>query len=243
MEKILIITGGNKGIGNGIAKEYHNNGYRVISIARNSIEKLYSLEQYRADLSDINSIEKCLTEIFTHLDPNATQSITLVNNAGNLGPVDTIEHLSPSQIDYTIRVNLTAPLILNSLFIKLAKDWPCKKQILNISSGAAINPYESWVMYCSSKAGLDMMTRVISKEQKDQKNGVSVVSIYPGVVDTDMQAEARNTPREKFKSVQRFIDFYEKAELSTPKQVAEKIYRLDSLGELKNGRILDIRNE
>ena len=88
-----------------------------------------------------------------------------------------------------------------------------------------------------------MMTRVISKEQKDIKNGVSVVSIYPGIVDTDMQAEARNTPKEKFKSVQRFIDFYEKGELSSPKQVAEKIFHLDSSGELKNGRILDIRNE
>ena len=243
MEKIIIITGGNKGIGYGLAKEYHSNGYRVISIARNSIEKLYSLEQYQSDLSDIGSIEACMIKIFSHLDQNTTQSITLVNNAGNLGPVDTIEHLSPSEIEYAIQVNLTAPLILNSLFIKFLKDWKCKKQIFNISSGAAINPYESWVMYCSSKAGLDMMTKVISKEQKDLKNGVSVVSIYPGIVDTDMQAEARNTPKEKFKSVQRFIDFYEKGELFTPKQVAEKIYRLDSLGELKNGRILDIRNE
>jgi len=56
-----------------------------------------------------------------------------------------------------------------------------------------------------------------------------------------MQALARNTPKENFKSVQRFIDFYEHGELSTPKQVAQKIYHLDNTGELKNGRILDIR--
>ncbi len=243
MEKIIIITGGNKGIGHGLAEEYHRNGYRVISISRNKIEKLYTIEQYQSDLSNIVSIEQCMSEIFSHLDKNTTQYITLVNNAGNLGPVNTIENLSPSEINYTIQVNLTAPMILNSLFIKFSKDWDCKKQIINISSAAAINPYESWVMYCASKAGLDMMTKVISKEQKEKKYGVSVVSIYPGVVDTDMQAEARNTPKEKFKSVQRFIDFYEKGELFTPKQVAEKIFHLDSSGELKNGRILDIRNE
>ncbi len=97
-------------------------------------------------------------------------------------------------------------------------------------------------MYCSSKAGLDMMTKVISKEQKEIMNGVSIVSIYPGIVDTDMQAEARNAPKENFKSVQRFIDFYENGDLFTPKHVAEKIYQLDISGELKNGRILDVRN-
>ena len=50
------------------------------------------------------------------------------------------------------------------------------------------------------------------------------------------------TAPENFKSVQRFIDFHENGELSTPEQVAEKIYYLDVTGEFKNGRILDIRN-
>ena len=78
-----------------------------------------------------------------------------------------MENIAPSEINYTIQVNLTAPLIISSLFIKLSKGWDCKKQIFNISSGAAITPYESWAMYCSTKAGLDMMTRVISKEQNE----------------------------------------------------------------------------
>jgi benzil reductase ((S)-benzoin forming) len=242
MEKIVIITGGSRGLGYGLSKEYHKNGYRVISIARSNIEKLYFLEQYQCDLSNTENIEGILTDIFSHLDKNNTSSITLINNAGNLGTVNTIEYIEPSDIDYTITVNLIAPLILSSLFIKLVKRWECKKQIFNISSGAAINPYESWAMYCSSKAGLDMMTRVISKEQNEKKNGINIVSIYPGIVDTDMQAKARNAPRENFKSVQRFIDFYKNGDLSTPKQVAEKIYNLDISGELKNGRILDLRN-
>lgn len=242
MEKIVIITGGTKGLGLGLANEYHKNGYRVISIARSEKEKLYSEEQYQCDLSKGDIIETTMTEIFSHLDKNNTKILTLINNAGDLGTVNTIENLTPEEINYTISVNLTAPLILSSLFIKLTKGWKCKKNIFNISSGAAVNPYESWSLYCSSKAGLDMMTKVISKEQKEIKLGVSITSIYPGIVDTEMQAEARNTSPEKFKSVQRFIDFYQKGELSTPKQVAEKIYYLDVAGEFKNGRILDVRN-
>jgi benzil reductase ((S)-benzoin forming) len=242
MEKIVIITGGSRGLGYGLSEEYHKNGYRVISIARSKVEKLYSLEQYQCDLSKTENIEDIITEVFSHLDKTNTSNLTLVNNAGNLGAVNTLENIDPSDINYTIKVNLTAPLILSSQFIKLSQGWDCKKQILNISSGAAINPYESWAMYCSSKAGLDMMTKVISKEQKEIKNGVSIVSIYPGIVDTDMQAKARNAPKENFKSVQRFIDFYKNGDLFTPQQVAEKIYLLDISGELKNGRILDVRN-
>jgi len=242
MEKILIITGGSKGLGLGLAKVYHKNGYRIISISRSKIEKLYSVEQYQCDITDIKKLEETLTEIFSHLDPSLTKKITLINNAGNLSTVNTIEHIEPSEIQYTVGVNLVAPLVISSLFIKLTKGWDSKKQILNISSGAAINPYESWVMYCSSKAGVDMMTKVISKEQKDIKNGVKIVSIYPGIVDTDMQFQARNAPPENFKSVQRFIDFYEHGELFTPKQAAKKIYSLDKKGKLKSGRVFDIRN-
>ncbi|RXP57614.1 (S)-benzoin forming benzil reductase [Lutibacter sp. HS1-25] len=242
MEKILIITGGNKGLGLGLANQYHKNGYRIISISRSKKEKLYSEEQYHCDLSQSETIEATFTEIFSHLDKNNTKNITLINNAGDLGNVNTIENIKPEEINYTITVNLIAPLILSSLFIKFTKDWHCKKNIFNISSGAAINPYEGWSTYCTSKSGLDMMTKVISKEQKEEKNGVKIVSIYPGIVDTEMQTKVRSSPKENFKSVQKFIDFYEHGELTSPKQVAEKIYHLDESGELKNGVILDVRN-
>ena len=242
MEKIVIITGGSKGLGLGLAKEYHKQGYRVISISRSKIERLYSVEQYQCDLSISENIEPIINEIFSQLDEENTQNITLINNAGNLGTVNTLENIDPSDIDFTLSVNIIAPLILTSQFIKHTKNWNCKKQVFNISSGAAISPYESWAMYCSSKAGLDMMTKVVSKEQEDVTNGVSIVSIYPGVVDTDMQATVRNAPKENFKSVQKFKDLHEKGQLYSPSFVAKRIYELDKKGEFINGLILDIRN-
>ncbi|MBL4938773.1 MAG: SDR family NAD(P)-dependent oxidoreductase [Lutibacter sp.] len=242
MSKTVIITGGNKGLGLGLSHEYHKRGYRVISIARTKIEKLYTIEQYQCDLSKPETIENSCLEIFKHLDKNNSSDLTLINNAGTLGEINTLENLDSLDISNTIQVNLIAPSILTSQFIKLSKDWNCKKTVINISSGAAINPYESWSMYCASKAGIDMMTKVISKEQEELNNSVSIVSIYPGIVDTNMQTKIRNTPKENFKSQQKFIDFYKNGELFTPKQVAEKIYKLDSSGELINGLILDVRN-
>lgn len=241
MEKIVIITGGSKGLGHGIAEVYHKNGYRVISISRTILKKEYAVEQYQCDLRDLQQLEQTITEIFSHLNSENTSVLTLFNNAGSLGTVNTLEHISAEEISSTIGINLIAPLVVSSLFIKFTKGWDCKKRIINISSGAAINPYASWAMYCSSKAGLDMLTKVTAKEQKKIKNGVKITSIYPGVVDTDMQEEVRNAPKENFKSVKRFIDFYEKGQLATPKQVAEQIYQLDISGKLKNGKIIDVR--
>ena len=242
MEKIVIITGGSKGLGLGLAKQYHKQGYRVISISRSKIERLYSVEQYKCDLSKSENIEIVFNEIFSQLDIENTEKITLINNAGYLGEVNTIENIQPSDINYALSVNLIAPLILTSQFIKHTKNTTAKKQVFNISSGAAVSAYESWAMYCSSKAGLDMMTKVVSKEQENYTNGVSVVSIYPGVVDTDMQAELRNTPKEQFKQLAKFKDLHEKGKLYSPTYVAKIIYNLDKKGELTNGRILDIRN-
>lgn len=242
MEKVLIITGGNKGIGAGMAEVYHKHGYHIISISRSHIKKLYTTEQYHTDLSDSKNCESILEEIFSHLSKEVTNSITLVNNAGDIGHVGPIETLNGTDFAYTLSVNLVAPLTLTSKFIELTKDWNCTKNVYNISSGAAVNPYESWSIYCTSKAGLDMMTKVVSKEQKESEYPTNIVSIYPGIVDTEMQEAVRNTPKEKFKSIQRFIDFYEKGELSTPYEVGEKIFKLQEDNQLKNGRIVDVRN-
>ncbi|NQV77918.1 MAG: SDR family NAD(P)-dependent oxidoreductase [Lutibacter sp.] len=67
MKKTLIITGGSKGLGLGLANEYHKNGYRVISISRSNLKKLYTVEQYKCDLSKTDTIENVLKEIFSHL--------------------------------------------------------------------------------------------------------------------------------------------------------------------------------
>lgn len=241
MEKIAIITGGNRGIGLGLAKAYHKNGYRVFSIARSQIEKMYAFEQYPCDLSSTQQLKYSFNMVFSQLDKNNTSNIILINNAGRLGEVNTVENLRSDDIENTVHLNLIAPMQLTSLFLNLSKDWDCKKKVVNISSGAAVTPYESWSMYCASKAGLDMLTKVVSKEQKELSNGASIISIYPGVVDTDMQAEARNAPEENFKAVQRFKDFHKNGELSNPDDVATKIYDLDASGQLKNGLILDIR--
>ncbi len=237
---ILIITGGSNGIGKAIAQKYTSESFTVFSISRSKTSNL-NYQQITADLSNSSEAVKAINSIFSEINTKIISSITLLNNAGGLGEVNTVGNLDSEKIQQTIQLNTTTPLVLANEFIKLTKTLNCKKQIINISSGAATNPYSGWSIYCTSKAALDMTTRAIATEQIELKNGVKCVAIYPGVVDTNMQTAIRKTSESEFKNVQRFIELKENNELYSPEFVADKIYQLDISNALQNGDIIDVR--
>ncbi|MEX6625858.1 (S)-benzoin forming benzil reductase [Tenacibaculum salmonis] len=238
---IIIITGGSKGIGKALTKKYASENYQVISLARTSSE-VKNVQHISVDLSDIKVTENIFNILLNTIINQKITSITLVNNAGRLGKIANLENLEANDISKSIQLNITTPLILSSLFIKKTAQLSCKKQIINISSGAAKKPYQGWSVYCSSKTAIDMMTKTIASEQSEIENGVKCVSIYPGVVATNMQNQIRNTKETDFKNVQRFIDLMKNKELYSPDFVANTIYKIDTQNQLKNGDVFDIRN-
>ena len=120
------------------------------------------------------------------------------------------------------------------------KNWNCTKKIVNISSGAAIKPYYGWSVYCATKAAIDMMTKAIAIEQDTIEKGVKVIAIYPGVVDTAMQEQIRNSDSQKFIDVQRFIDFKESGSLVSTEIVGKEIFQIINSDNFPNGAILNI---
>ncbi|MCH3885338.1 (S)-benzoin forming benzil reductase [Tenacibaculum aquimarinum] len=237
----IIITGGSKGIGKALAEKYATENYKVYSLSR-SIVDLQNVTQISVDLSNLQETTKTFTMLFEEILKEEVSSITLINNAGRLGTISTLENIDAEDIAKTMQLNTTTPLVLSSLFIKLSEDIKDKRQIINISSGAAQSPYEGWSIYCTSKAAIDMMTKTIAAEQNDKENGVKCVSMYPGVVDTNMQTHIRNTDKTDFKNLDRFIELKETNQLFTTKFVAETIFKVDIENTLNSGDIVDIRN-
>lgn len=238
---IIIITGGSKGIGKALVDKYISKNYKVYTLSR-SINNLKNRIEISVDLSDNKATQEAFSTLLEELKNINITSITLINNAGRLGVISNLENIAVDDISKSIQLNTTTPLILSSLFIKNLKNLNCKKQIINISSGAAMKPYEGWSVYCTSKAAIDMMTKAIAAEQNELENGVKCVAIYPGVVDTNMQTTIRSTDKKDFKNLQRFIDLKENNELYTPEYVADTIYSINTLNKLKNGDVIDIRN-
>ncbi len=237
--KVLIITGGSRGIGKALVQRYALENYKIYSLSRSIID-VQNSTQISVDLTNLADTTNSFKMIFDEFKKETITSITLINNAGRLGEIASIENLDATDIAKTIQINTTIPLVLSSLFIKLTQKRICSKQIITISSGAAKNPYEGWTPYCTSKAAIDMMTKTIAAEQSHLKNGVKCIAIYPGVVDTEMQIHIRKTNVSDFKNVQRFKDLKKNNELFTPQYVADKIFSI--ITSLENGAIVDIRN-
>ena len=238
---VLLITGGSKGIGKALATKYASENYNVYSLAR-SASGLENVTDISVDLSNLTETENTFTKLIKELASKEVTSITLINNAGRIGEIANLGNLKPEDIAKTMQLNTTTPLILSSIFIKQTQKLTCKKQIVSISSGAARSPYQGWTTYCTSKAAIDMMTRTIAEEQSDLPNGVKCVSMYPGVVDTNMQTQIRSTKETDFKNKQRFVELKENNQLYTPTFVAESIYKIDVENQLESGDIVDIRN-
>ena len=241
MENVIIITGGSKGIGKGIIEAYQDKNYRIFSIARSKaeFENNQGIFQLQADLSNEEVVKSVLPLIFDQLEQQHIKRIVLFNNAGTLGEIGRLENLNAESISNAVRLNTITPVLLTSAFISFTKNWACEKKVINISSGAAQNPYYGWSVYCATKAALDMLTKVVAAEQETVTNGVKIIAIYPGVVDTDMQTEIRKHKKEDFIAIDRFLELKSSGALLNPKTVGEKIVEIDQQ-QLPSGSILRI---
>ena len=244
MDKILIITGGNKGIGNGIVEAYLSYQYKVFSISRttNTHNSYDEVTQIEFDLSNSHGLEQVLTSILGSLDPNKIKQITLINNAGTLGNIGPLAELNGTDIINTVQLNTIAPLVLTAHFLKLTKNWQADKKIINISSGAAAKPYYGWTVYCASKAALDMMTKTVALEQDGLTNGAQIMAIYPGVVDTAMQAQIRTSDKAAFIDIDRFLELKTSGSLANQHTVGKAIFNLAQDQTLANGTIIRIED-
>jgi benzil reductase ((S)-benzoin forming) len=242
MPKFTIITGASKGIGNALALKYKAEGYKVISIARTTANNLLTDEQIICDLTNISNTQKTFIDILTKIKLKKPTEVLLINNAGTLGQINRLQNIEPNNIENSIKLNVTIPTVLSSLFIKEFEQLNITKNIINISSGAAVSPYYGWSVYCASKAGIDMLTKVIATEQKSAQYPTRVLSLYPGVVDTGMQTLIRTKNKTQFENIDRFIELKEKGLLSSPEEAANSIYTLYANPKVISGSVIDVRN-
>ena len=240
MSKILIISGGSKGIGEGIVNAYLEKGWDIFSLSRSINDNLKGANQIVVDLSEGNKLEQIIQTVFEKFEYNTIEYITLINNAGSLGEVNRLENIPIADIEETFLLNTIVPFQLSRLFIQKTKDWKARKSIINISSGAAVSPKYGWSIYCSSKAAIDLFTQSVALEQNFVENGVELKVVYPGIVDTAMQEKLRSQSKDSFMDVDKFIDFKAENKLNDIFTVGKEVYKIDQDTSIQNGSIIRI---
>jgi NAD(P)-dependent dehydrogenase (short-subunit alcohol dehydrogenase family) len=246
--KVALVTGAGRGVGRASALELARRGADV-AVAARSVEEIEdtaiavrahgrSAFAFPIDLSDLGASLGLVQAVEDALGPVAI----LVNNAAVVGPFGPSWELDPTEWEQALRVNLAAPFLLSRTVLPrmIAAGWG---RIVNVSSGAAQTPLPRFGAYSSSKAGLDMLTRQLAIELTD--TGVIVTTIYPGVVDTVMQAHIRSQPDEKLgtATAQQFRRYEAEGLLRPPEQSARLIAEVIGAQAPLNGRIIDISSE
>jgi NADP-dependent 3-hydroxy acid dehydrogenase YdfG len=112
----------------------------------------------------------------------------LINNAGIAGKIALLQEISDDEISRTIDTNLKAPIYLMKAVIPAMVERFSNSghygTIININSVAGQTAYPYWSVYCASKFGLKALTESVAEEQR--KNGIKIVGIHPGAVDTPL---------------------------------------------------------
>lgn len=236
---VYIVTGGSKGIGFELMKQLKRKGSKVIGIARTNENEI--TDMVTADLSQTDQLAGILANVVEENRSSAT-SFTLINNAGTVEPIGLVGTIDESKMAQALAVNLTAPMVLSNAFISVLEKFEGRKRIVNISSGAGRNPYEGWGVYCTTKAGLDHFSRVVSLEQEKAEFPVEIISIAPGIIDTGMQETIRASNADDFPLHDRFVDYKQQGHLSSAEETASKLIAvLDREDFGKLGPIADIR--
>jgi len=186
----VIVTGGSRGLGLGIARELALAGHRVIAIARQSNE------QFEAVVSDLksNGRGEVLLRPFDLADtagiPGLVKELRaelglifgLVNNAG-IGTSGILATMHDSHIEQLLRINLLSPIILSKYVVRSMM--ACGSgRIVNVSSIVSFTGYSGLAVYGASKASLVGFTRSLAREVGPL--GITVNAVAPGFIDTDM---------------------------------------------------------
>lgn len=230
--RYFIITGSSKGIGAELAKQLLKVNHHVICISRTeNLEILYNSQEKNCrydfipfDLCNITNVNKLNDKIFEKISEYDSELVCLINNAAVVTPLGSIDKCKVEEVVNSVHTNMLSPIILTSRFLEATRNWSTNKIIINISSGSGKYPAEGMSVYCSTKAAINMFTKCVELELKARTDSVKIYSVDPGMVNTDMQATARNETND-FPLKVYFEEAKNDGKLKEPKEVAKKIIK------------------
>jgi NAD(P)-dependent dehydrogenase (short-subunit alcohol dehydrogenase family) len=208
---VAIVTGASRGLGLALARRLASRGYNLVIDARGAGD----LDAARGELTG-TEVTAIAGDVADHVHRQRLIAAAqgrldlLINNASVLGPSPQ-PHLADYPLDVledVYRVNAVAPLGLMQVALPLLRRSGGK--VINITSDAALEPYQGWGGYGSSKAALEQLSRILAAEEPT----VRVYWVDPGDMNTRMQQEAfpgedisdRPPPEESVPGIMALID-------------------------------------
>lgn len=234
MGKLLVVTGGTKGIGRAVVFKFASKGFDIITCSRNqddldSLAKIITTEfkinfsAFRADLS-----KKEDTELFLDFIREKSAKVdVLINNTGLFEPGQ-VHNEAEGVLERMIETNLYSAYRLTRGLVGGMVE---RKEgyIFNICSTASITPYTNGGSYCISKYALFGMTKVLREEMKPYN--VKVTAVLPGATLT-ASWEGVSLPPERFVKAEDIAETIFATWSLSPNAVVEEILIRPQLGDI-----------
>ncbi len=254
---LVILTGASRGLGLAMAHQLaKRSGLILLTMARSSMPRLSETHTHWAcDLTDPNPIAQRLQAWLPGVSSAEPSSISMIHNAALLAepaalglPLSEAQDASMderwSSLQAALRVGLEAPLVLSDAFLASTHAWQARRKLLFISSGLGRFAMAGNASYCAIKAGMDHLARTIALEQvvgAHCPNPAAVVSLAPGVIDTDMQVQLRSADPARFVNQERFATMKAQGQLDSPETAARKVLSYLDREDFGSTTIADVR--
>jgi NAD(P)-dependent dehydrogenase (short-subunit alcohol dehydrogenase family) len=233
-----------------MAEQLLQAGHVVLGISRKQDPQLAELAQaagaeltqWEQDLSDPVAASARVSAWLKAIDPQRFESVTLINNAGTVGNPAPLASAVGAELSLALRIGLEAPMLLTAAVLGATREWRGARKVLNISSGLGRNAMGSQAPYCAAKAGMDHFSRAVALEEAAAPNGARIVSLAPGIIDTDMQVQLRGASAENFPDRTRFVSMKEEGRLDSPATAAAKVLGYLARADFGSNPVADVRD-
>jgi NAD(P)-dependent dehydrogenase (short-subunit alcohol dehydrogenase family) len=198
--------------------------------------------EWTMDLAEPLAVAARLQAWLEGFDRAAFSAASLVNNAGVLTRIGALEACAAEELSAALRAGLEAPLLLTAAFLRATASWPADRRVLNISSGLGRRPMAGQATYCAAKAGMDHLSRAIALDQAELPHGAKIVSLAPGVIDTDMQVQLRSADGAGFPDQANFIRLKDAGQLTSSEDAAARVVAYLERSDFGASPVADVRD-
>jgi len=257
-QSLYIVTGASRGMGAAIAEQLIAPGHTLLCISRGTSDTQRAkaaqadamLEQWSRDLADAPAVADEVDTWLRSFDAQRFDEAALINNAGVITRVGPMDECSSAELSSALRVGLESAMLLTAAFLRATRPWKAMRagrvKVLNISSGLGRRAMAGSAPYCAAKAGMDHFSRAAALDEAHRAathgGGAKIVSLAPGVIDTDMQTQLRGSDPAGFPDKGNFVGLHQSGQLTSPHDAAARVLSYLRRPDFGSNPVADVRD-
>lgn len=255
-QRLVILTGASRGLGAAMAEQLLHPDTVMLCLSRGRHPTLATraaaaraqFEEWPRDLAHSVAVADEVEAWLRTCDAPRFDNAVLINNAGVIPKPGPSDGCTSAELASALRVGLESAILLTAAFLRVTNSWRADRRVLNISSGLGRRAMAGGAVYGAAKAGMDHYSRAVALDEAhraemagDKSRAARIVSLAPGVIDTDMQAQLRSADTSGFPSQAYFEQQHAQGLLMSAEGTARRVLGYLERDDFGSQPVADIR--